>query len=242
MELDGFHVDQVAPGPKGEGVAVTGGLPRVGGVHPALPDSAGGHHHRLGREHHELTGRASVADQTGNRALGVVEQAEHLDLHEDVDAVGDRLLLECADELEPGPIADVGQSGETMPSEVALEDQSLFGPIEQRPPLFEFADPIGRFLGVELGHAPVVEHLAPAHGVPEMHLPAVIGVDVPQCCSHATFGHHRVGLAQQRLADQGGAQPHRPRLDRRSQSCSSRADDDDVEVVGLVLSHVLRTP
>src|SRR5664280_606592 len=95
---------------------------------------------------------------------------------------------------------------------------------------------------MELGHAPVVEHLAAPHGVAEVDLPVVLGLDVPEGGGDAALGHHRVGLAQQRLAHQGGAQPHGLRLDGRPQAGAAGTDDDDVEVVGLVLSHWSDTP
>ena len=202
-----------------------------------LPTPPGGHDHGLGREHHELPGRAPVADDTGDHPVGVVEEPEHLDLHEDLDAVGHRLLLEGADQLEAGAVADVGQAGEPVASEVALEDQPVLGPVEQGPPVLELAHPVGSLLGVELGHAPVVEHLAAAHGVAEVDLPAVLVVDVAERRGHAALGHDGVGLPQQRLADQRGAQSLGPCLDGGPQPGAAGADDDDVEVVGLVLSH-----
>ena len=209
---------------------------------PALADPAGGHHHRLGREHHELARRPPVADDPGDDAVGVVEEAQHLDLHEHLDAVSHRLLLERADHFEPGPVADVGQPGEPVAAEIALEDQPVLGAIEQGPPLLELAHPVGGLLGMELGHAPVIEHLAAAHGVAEMDLPAVVGVHVAQCRGHTALGHHGVGLAQQGLAHQCRPQSPCPRLDRRPQPGAAGPDDDDVEVVGLVLSHVSDTP
>ena len=242
MELHTLHVDEVGPGPQGHGVPVAGGLPRVGGVGPALADATGGHDHRLGLEHHELAGRPPVADQAGDRAVGVVEEAEHLELHEHLDAVGHRLLLQGPDQLQAGAVPDVGQAGVAVATEVALEDQAVLGPVEQGAPVLELADPVGRLLGVQLGHAPVVEHLAAAHGVAEVDLPAVLVVDVAQGRGHAALGHHGVGLAQQRLAHQRGAQALGPGLDGGPQPGAAGADDDDVELVGLVLSHGSDTP
>ncbi len=72
-----------------------------------------------------------------------MQEAEHLDLHEHLDAVGHRLLLERPDELEPGAVADVGQSGEAVAAEVALEDEAVLGPVEQGAPVLELADPVG---------------------------------------------------------------------------------------------------
>ena len=115
--------------------------------------------------------------------------------------------------------------------------QAVLGPVEQRAPVLELADPVGGLLGVELGHAPVVEHLAAAHGVAEVDLPVVLVVDVAQGGGDAALGHDGVGLAQQGLAHQSGPQAPGPGLDGGPQAGAAGADDDDVEVVGLVLSH-----
>src|SRR4030067_496569 len=55
-------------------------------------------------------------------------------------------------------------------AEVALRDEAGLGAVEQRPPLLQLEHPVGRLLGVELGHAPVVEHLDAAHGVADVYL------------------------------------------------------------------------
>ena len=123
--------------------------------------------------------------------------------------VGHRLLLQRADHLEAGPVADVGEAGVAVAAEVALEDAPVRGAVEQGAPLLELEDAVGRLLGVELGHAPVVEHLAAAHGVAEVDLPVVLGVDVAHGRGDTALGHHGVGLAEQRLAHQRGARPLR---------------------------------
>ena len=170
--------------------------------------------------------------------LVVVEQAEHLELHEHLDAVGHCLLLQGPDHLEAGAVAHVGQPGEAVAPEVTLEDEPIGGAVEERPPLFELADTVGRLLGMELGHAPVVEHLPAPHGVPEVHLPVVVGVDVAESGRDPSLGHDRVGLAEERLAHEGGAQAAGLGLDGRPYPGTPGADDDDVEVVGLVVGHV----
>src|SRR3712207_8498128 len=55
------------------------------------------------------------------------------------------------------------------------------------------------FRSVQLGHAPVVEHLAAAHGVPEVHPPVVLGIQVRHRRGDAALRHHCVRLAEQRL-------------------------------------------
>jgi hypothetical protein len=50
---------------------------------------------------------------------------------------------------------------------------------------------------VQLGHPPVVDVLAAAHGVGEVHAPVVAVVDVRERRGHAAFGHHRVRLTEE---------------------------------------------
>src|ERR1051326_1172149 len=77
----------------------------------------------------------------------------------------------CSSDL--GAIADVGQAAVGVPAEWPLVDLAVAGAIEQRAPRLELVDAVGRFLGVDLRHAPVVVHLAAAHRVAEMHAPVV---------------------------------------------------------------------
>ena len=83
---------------------------------------------------------------------------------------------------------------------------------------------------MQLGHAPVVDVLAAAHRVGEVHLPAVAVVDVGERRGDAAFGHDGVRLAEQRLADQADLDAGRRRLDRRAQTGAAGADDENVVV------------
>ncbi len=114
----------------------------------------------------------------------------------------DAVVLQGADHLEAGAVADVGQAGVLVTAEVPLEDLAVFGAVEHRAPGLEFAGPVRCFLGVEFGHPPVVEVLAAAHGVGKVDAPVVAIVDVGHGRGHAAFGHDGVGLAEERLADQ----------------------------------------
>ncbi len=146
-------------------------------------------------------------------------------------------LLQGTDQLEPRPVAHVGQAGEPVSPEVALQDTTVRGPVEQCAPPLELVDPVGCLLGMDLGHAPVVEHLAAAHRVAEVHLPVVLGPDIAHGRGRATLGHNGVRLAQQGLADQRGPKAQLLRLDGGTQSGAAGADDNDVEVVGFVVGH-----
>src|SRR5262249_41070849 len=92
-------------------------------------------------------------------------------------------------------------------------------------------------LRVQLRHAPVVQELAAAHRVAEMHLPVVLRVHIAECRGDATLGHDGVRLPEQGLADQRGAGALRRRLDRRSQPGAAGTDDADVEGVRFVFGN-----
>ena len=106
-------------------------------------------------------------------------------------------MLEHPDHLQAGPVADVGQAGEPMAAEVALEDAPVRRAVEDGPPLLELEHPLGSVLGVDLGHLPVRQQLAAAHRVAEVHLPVVVGIDVAEGGGDPALGHHGVRLAEQ---------------------------------------------
>ena len=54
--------------------------------------------------------------------------------------------------------------------------------------------PRRRFLRVNLRHPPLIQKIAAAHRIAEMHFPVVACIHVRQCRGHAPFGHHCVGL------------------------------------------------
>ncbi len=158
-------------------------------------------------------------------------------LHVDVDALVDAVILQRADHLEPGAVADVREPRIAVAAEVALEDAPVGRAVEHRAPGLEFAHAVRRFLGVQFGHAPVVDVLAAAHRVGEVHLPVVAVVHVGQRRRHAALGHDGVRLAEQRLADQADRHARGRRFDRRAQSRTAGADDQHVVFVSLVVRH-----
>ena len=60
----------------------------------------------------------------------------------------DAVVLQRADEFEPGAVADVREAGVLVTAEVALADLALGGAVEQRTPLLELPDPVWCLLGV----------------------------------------------------------------------------------------------
>ncbi len=260
VELDELHVDQGPAGLHGQGVPVARVLPRVGGDLPGLADPAGGQDHRRRLEDDEaprlppvrkrpgdappgcagrVARRASLCAGRVARRASLFQKPGHGALHEHVDPERHRVLLQGPDHLEPGPVADVGQAGVAVAAEVPLADQALLGPVEQRPPLLQLPHPLRRLLGVQLGHPPVVEQLAAAHGVAEVNLPVVLGVQVAHGRGDAAFRHHRVGLAEQALADHGGPGAGLVGSDRRPEPGAAGPDHDDVVGVVFVFAHLL---
>jgi hypothetical protein len=96
---------------------------------------------------------------------------------------------------------------------------------------------------VQFGHPPVIEELAAAHGIAEVHLPVVAGVDVAHRRRDTALRHHGMRLAEQRLGDDRRLPPGQPRLDRRPQPRAARADHHHVvgeplDVAALDVSHL----
>ena len=197
-------------------------------------------------ENDEAALLAPVGESAGD-AVAVLEQPRDGALHVHVDALMHAAVLQSADHFEAGAVADMAEPLEGVAAEGALQDVAALGAIEERAPLFELAHAVGRFLGVELGHAPVVEEFAAAHGVAEVRAPVVGFVHVAHRRGNAAFGHHRVRFAEQRLADHAHARALRESLDRRAQPGAARTDNQDVVLVGFVFGvhssrMSLRTP
>ena len=182
----------------------------------------------------------AVFDQVGDGAL-----VEHLDASLVVAELGlvlllqrDDLLLQGADDLQARAVADVRKPRVGVAAEVALADAPVLGAVEQRAIGLQLPHPVGRLLGVQLSHPPVVQELPAAHGVAEMDLPVVLLVGVTHRRGAATLGHHGVGLAEQRLTDHRDLQAAFARLDDRTQTRAAGTDHDDVVLVPFNFSHI----
>src|SRR5207253_10031338 len=101
---------------------------------------------------------------------------------------------------------------------------SVGSAIENCAPVLELAYALGSLLRVQLRHAPVVEHFSAAHGVAEMRLPPIGGIDVGHGSSNAAFGHHRVRFAQKGFTDDANAYALRQRSNRGTQPGAAGAD------------------
>src|SRR5204862_3398700 len=141
-------------------------FPGIRSDRPRLADSTGREHNRLRFEYNEPAVLAPVAKRA-RHTPAIHEEARDRTLHVHVKAHLDAAVLQRADHLQPGAVADVAQALESVSAKSALQDSPIFGAIKKRSPLFQFADPVGCLLCVQLSHAPVVEKLSAAHRVAE---------------------------------------------------------------------------
>ena len=180
---------------------VAGIFPTVAGDLEGAADAAGGQNHGFGAEHVEPAALAIVS-KGADHAFAVLEQSDDGVLHVDVEAQMDSVILQRANHLEAGAVADVRQARIAVAAEITLQDAAVRGAVEERAPGFQLANAGGRFLGMQLGHAPAIQVLAAAHGVGKMDAPIVAVVNVRQRRGDSALGHDGVGLAEQGFRDQ----------------------------------------
>ena len=124
-----------------------------------------------------------------------------------------------------------------MAAEVPLKDFSLLGAIKHGATGFQFPNARGRLLRVQFGHAPVVDILAAAHRVGKVNFPVVGWIHCTERRSNATFRHHRVCFAKQRLANQTDLDSRSRCFNRGTESRPACPDDQHVVLGGLILRH-----
>ena len=146
-------------------------------------------------------------------------------------------LLQGADHLQAGAVAYVSQTRVFVTAEVALADLAVGGAVKECTPRLKLPYAIWGFLGMQLGHAVVVEELAATHRVAEVNLPVVVGVHIAHGCSNATLSHDCVGLAEERLAQDGCLLAGLASGDGRAKTRATGTDDDHVELQLRNLGH-----
>ena len=202
----------------------------------ARPIPPGCEHHRPSPKRAEISALAVVTKRTDD-PLSALHETDDGVLHIDLDSEVDTVILKCADHLEAGAIADVREPWILVAAEIPLEDAPIASAIENGSPGLELPHAIGRLLGVEQDHPPVVDVLTTAHGIGEMGLPVVALVDVRERRGNASFGHDGVGFAEKRLAYEAHGRAARRGFDRRAQSRAPGTDDQDVVLVRLMPIH-----
>jgi hypothetical protein len=122
-------------------------------------------------------------------------------------------------------------------TKISLEDAPVLRPIEDRAPRLEFADAIWRFLGVQLGHAPLIYVLPATHRVGEMHLPIVAIIHIAQRGRDSAFGHNRMRFAEERFANESDRNSSGRCFDGRAQTGAAGADYENIVLKGFVVGH-----
>src|SRR5258708_9994133 len=105
-------------------MTVAGILPAIAGDFVGAPNAAGCEHHGLGPEELEAAALAVVTKGAGD-AVAILQQGEDGALHVKVDALVNAVVLQGADHLESGAIADVGQARVLVAAEVALQNLAV---------------------------------------------------------------------------------------------------------------------
>jgi hypothetical protein len=147
------------------------------------------------------------------------------------------VVLQRPDHLQAGAVPDVGEAWIFMPAKISLQNAAVFRAIENCAPLFEFAHPVRRFLGVKLGHAPLIYVLAAAHRVREVDLPVVAIVDIGQGSCDSTLGHDGMGFTEKRFANKPDRNSRSRCLDCGAQSGAAGADYENIVLMSLVFGH-----
>ena len=152
--------------------------------------------------------------EAADNAAAVLEQRDDRDFHIHLNALVDAMVLQSSYQFKTGSVTDVCEPRVTMSAEVSLQYLAVCCPVKDRSPRFEFPNPIGGFFRVQLGHSPVVDVLAAAHRVGEMHLPVVAVVDVRRAPPPCRPRPSRCGPC--RAAIYRSARPIHPRRTPRS--------------------------
>ena len=100
-------------------MTVAGALPAVAGDLEGAADATGGNDDGGRAQDHESPVLAFVAEGAGD-AVAVIQQRRHGALHVDRHTERHDAVLQRADHLESGPVADVSEPRVTMAAEVAL--------------------------------------------------------------------------------------------------------------------------
>src|SRR6185436_8995114 len=93
-----------------------------------LADAARGQHDRFGVKNLEAPAFAIITKRADD-TLAVLEQSQNAKLHVHIDAAMDAVVLQGANHLQPGAVADVRKAWITMSAKIALENAAVLGAI-----------------------------------------------------------------------------------------------------------------
>src|SRR5437868_8369102 len=232
MKLNELHVDQFRAGFIGQRMSVAGVFPTVACDLVSAADAASCEHDCFGAKSSESPAFAFVSKCTDD-AIAIFEEGENGMFHVNLDPLMHTMILQRPDHLETGPISDVREPRVFMATKVPLQNTTILCSIENRAPCFEFAHAIGRLLRVQLGHAPLIDVLATAHGIGEMHFPIIALIDIGQGGRDPPFRHDRVCFAEKRFPNKTDRNSRCRRYDARAQTSPASADYQHIMLESL---------
>src|SRR6187401_755348 len=122
-------------------------LPAVAGDTESAADAAGCQYDRATLEDLEAAALSVVRERAGD-PIAILDDLDDGALHVHFDSHLHRVVLERADHLQAGAVADVCKTRILMAAEVSLKDAAVRRSIEDRTPRLELTHPVGRFLRV----------------------------------------------------------------------------------------------
>ena len=135
MELNKLHIHQFGSNLVGKSHSIAGVFPGVGCDRPGFANAASGENDRFCLEHHEAPVLAPVAESAGD-AVAIFQQTRDRALHVNVKAHLHAAILQSANHLQAGAVADVAKPLVCMAAKRALQDASIFSSVKKRAPLF----------------------------------------------------------------------------------------------------------
>ena len=194
----------------------------------------------LRAEDAEAAALAVVAERARD-AAAVLEQRDDRALHVDVDALVDAVVLQRADHLEAGAVADVREARIRWPPKLRCRIRPSVRAVEDARP---------RPRARARGRAPPCACSSAMRQLLTYWPPRIVSAKwtfqlsrsstLAERRGDAALGHDGVRLAEQRLADQADRDAGRGGLDGGAQPGAAGADDEDVVLDASGYSAMLR--
>ena len=139
------------------------------------------------------------------------------------------VVLQRADQFQPGAVADVRQARIAVAAEIALQNFAVLAcGRKPRPRLRVRARAPGASLACSSAMRQLLTYWPPRMVSAKWTRQLSRSSTLPMRRRHAAFGHDRVRLAEQRFADQPDFHARRRGFDGRAQTRAARADDQHV--------------
>src|SRR5262249_44739813 len=136
MKLDELHVDQLRSCAIAERVTITGVFPAVAGNLVGASDAAGRQYDCLRTKNQEAAALAVVTERTDNSSV-LFQQSENRTLHVHIDPPMHTVILQRPNHFQTRAITHMCEPRIFVTTEVALENPTIFGAIEDCAPGFE---------------------------------------------------------------------------------------------------------